>query len=51
MCLGRYIACCSDIGGRIEDVLYVNDKGELVNLSGDLPAKADEIEKLMSSAK
>src|SRR5438270_1481450 len=36
------------LGVRIEDVLYVNDKGELVNLSGDLPSKPDEIEKLMS---
>lgn len=37
------------LGVRIEDVFWVNDKGELVRLSSGLPSTADEVEKAMSS--
>ena len=37
------------IGVRIEDTFYVNDKGELVNLSGAIPRKAEAIEKSMAT--
>src|SRR5207253_7671664 len=33
------------LGVRIEDVMWVNDKGELVNLSGALPSTAEAVEK------
>lgn len=36
------------LGVRIEDVFWVNDSGELVNLSGSLPSTAQEIEKIMA---
>ena len=39
------------IGVRIEDIFLVNDKGELVRLSKGLPSTADEVEKLMNSAR
>src|SRR5271168_3464987 len=35
------------IGVRIEDTFYVNEKGELINLTAAIPRKVDEIEKLM----
>jgi Xaa-Pro aminopeptidase len=36
------------LGVRIEDVFWVNDSGELLNLSGSLPSTAQEIEKIMA---
>ena len=39
------------IGVRIEDIFWVNDKGELVRLSKGLPNTADEVEKLMNSSR
>src|SRR5258705_939403 len=38
------------LGVRIEDIFWVNDNGELVNLSGSLPSTATEIEKLMAAS-
>lgn len=35
------------LGIRIEDILYVDDNGRLVNLTSDLPHTADEIEAAM----
>jgi len=37
------------IGVRIEDTFFVNDKGELVNLSAAIPRKAEDLEKLMTT--
>jgi Xaa-Pro aminopeptidase len=37
------------IGVRIEDIFWVNDKGDLVRLSSGLPSTADEVEKVMSA--
>jgi Xaa-Pro aminopeptidase len=37
-----------NLGVRIEDILWVNDRGELINLSGDLPTRADAVEKAMA---
>jgi len=37
------------IGMRIEDIFWVNDKGDLVRLSSGLPSTADEVEKVMSA--
>ena len=39
------------IGVRIEDMFYVDKDGKLVRLTESLPQSADEIEKLMSSAR
>lgn len=39
------------IGVRIEDMFWVNDNGELVNLSGALPREPNDIEKVMAEAK
>lgn len=39
------------IGVRIEDTFWVNDNGELVKLSGNLPSEADEVEKVMAEGK
>ncbi|MCU1311631.1 MAG: aminopeptidase [Candidatus Angelobacter sp.] len=38
-----------NLGVRIEDDFWVNDRGELINLSGALPSTADEIEKAMAT--
>ena len=38
-------------GVRIEDMFWVNERGELVNLSAALPKEPDEIEKIMAEAK
>ncbi len=35
------------LGVRIEDILYVDASGKLVNLTGDLPHTADEVESAM----
>ena len=35
------------LGVRIEDDFYVDKNGKLINLSGALPATADEVEKAM----
>jgi Xaa-Pro aminopeptidase len=37
-----------NLGVRIEDDFWVNERGELINLSGALPSTADEIEKAMA---
>ncbi len=37
-----------NIGVRIEDDYYVDADGKLIKLSGALPSKADEVEKLMA---
>jgi Xaa-Pro aminopeptidase len=37
-----------NLGVRIEDDFWVNDRGELINLSGALPSTVDEIEKAMA---
>jgi Xaa-Pro aminopeptidase len=39
------------IGVRIEDIFWVNDKGELVKLSAAAPSTADEVEKTMSAGR
>jgi Xaa-Pro aminopeptidase len=39
------------IGVRIEDTFWVNEKGELVNLSAALPSNPDEVEKVMAEAR
>jgi len=39
------------IGVRIEDTFYVNDKGELINLSAGIPVKPEDIEKMMATKK
>ena len=44
---GIYIAEES-LGVRIEDDFYVNKDGKLINLSGGLPSKAEEVEKAMA---
>jgi Xaa-Pro aminopeptidase len=36
------------LGVRIEDILYVNQDGKLVNLTGNLPHTADEVEHAMA---
>jgi Xaa-Pro aminopeptidase len=38
-----------NLGVRIEDDFWVNDRGELINLSGALPSTVDEIEKAMAT--
>jgi Xaa-Pro aminopeptidase len=37
-----------NLGVRIEDDYYVDASGKLINLSGALPSKADEVEKAMA---
>jgi Xaa-Pro aminopeptidase len=36
------------LGVRIEDIFYVDKNGKLINLSGDLPSKAEDVERMMS---
>jgi Xaa-Pro aminopeptidase len=36
------------LGVRIEDILYVDQDGKLVNLTGNLPHTADEVERAMA---
>jgi Xaa-Pro aminopeptidase len=36
------------LGVRIEDILYVDQDGKLVNLSGNLPHTADDVERAMA---
>ena len=36
------------LGVRIEDILYVDQDGKLVNLSGNLPHSADDVERAMA---
>jgi Xaa-Pro aminopeptidase len=36
------------LGVRIEDILWVNDRGDLINLSGTLPTTGDAVEKAMA---
>jgi len=36
------------LGVRIEDILYVDSDGRLINLSADLPHTADEVERAMA---
>jgi Xaa-Pro aminopeptidase len=36
------------LGVRIEDIFYVDTDGKLINLSGALPSKAEEVERMMS---
>jgi Xaa-Pro aminopeptidase len=38
------------LGVRIEDMVWVDDAGKLVNLTGSLPRTADEVEAAMKSA-
>jgi Xaa-Pro aminopeptidase len=35
------------LGVRIEDTFYVDDGGKLVNLSGAIPSKPDDVEAMM----
>jgi Xaa-Pro aminopeptidase len=37
-----------NLGVRIEDDFYVNPAGQLLNLSGALPSKAEDVEKAMA---
>ena len=37
------------LGVRIEDILYVDQDGKLVNLTGNLPHTADEVEHAMGA--
>ena len=37
------------LGVRIEDILYVDQDGKLVNLTGNLPHTADEVERAMGA--
>ena len=37
-----------NLGVRIEDDYYVDQDGKLIKLSGALPSKAEEVEKLMA---
>jgi Xaa-Pro aminopeptidase len=39
------------IGVRIEDVFWVNEKGDLVRLSSGIPSTADDVEKAMSAGR
>ena len=36
------------LGVRIEDILYVDQDGKLINLTGDLPHTADDVERSMA---
>jgi Xaa-Pro aminopeptidase len=36
------------LGVRIEDILYVDQDGKLINLTGNLPHTADEVERVMA---
>ena len=36
------------LGVRIEDILYVDQDGKLINLTGNLPHTADEVEHAMA---
>jgi Xaa-Pro aminopeptidase len=36
------------LGVRIEDILYVDKDGKLINLTGDLPHTPDEVERAMA---
>jgi Xaa-Pro aminopeptidase len=36
------------LGVRIEDIFWVDPSGKLINLSGDLPSSANDLERLMS---
>jgi Xaa-Pro aminopeptidase len=36
-----------NLGVRIEDTFYVDDSGKLINMSGNLPHTAEEVEKAM----
>ncbi len=36
------------LGVRIEDILYVDQSGKLINLTGNLPHTADEVERAMA---
>lgn len=36
------------LGVRIEDILYVDQEGKLINLTGNLPHTADDVERAMS---
>jgi Xaa-Pro aminopeptidase len=37
------------LGVRIEDILYVDQDGKLINLTGNLPHTADDVERAMAS--
>ena len=37
------------LGVRIEDILYVDKDGKLINLTAGLPHTADEVERAMSA--
>ena len=39
------------LGVRIEDTFYVNEKGELINMSAAIPRKAEDVEKYMAGKK
>jgi Xaa-Pro aminopeptidase len=36
-----------NLGVRIEDDFYVDPSGKLINMSGALPSKAEDVEKAM----
>ena len=36
---------------RIEDILYVDQDGKLINLTGNLPHTADDVEHAMAGSK
>ena len=36
------------LGGRLEDILYVDPDGKLINLTANLPHTADEVERAMA---
>jgi len=36
------------LGVRIEDTLYVDGNGKLINLTADLPHTADDVERAMA---
>jgi Xaa-Pro aminopeptidase len=40
-----------NLGVRVEDIFYVDKDGKLINLSGALPSKAEDVERIMAGGR